>query len=614
MKTPWCTSQPSLVFTRPHRHHPRIACRHTGHEQWNDFIQDLDALVEDEVRSHYTGTVVTYRDSQREPLAYGRTKKLAVVDVVDGQQRLTTCTLYLSIIIEALIARGEDEYRQERSTYLHTGGTTRLIPNNDCQDLFLELLQNGQPSTPPRSTHQQRLVDAHAHLKRHLDTQAQARQDRHLAYLQDLFTAITQKLSFTYYAIEEECEIGMTFELMNSRGKDLSILELLKNYLMHWVSRNLHEPAARAERTAAINREWKATYTNLGLCNGDEDQCLRVAWTLHCSHSPGNWVGYAGFKQPQYIPLRDFSQHARPAVDRFIGTFSAGLAEISLHYSAIVSAGRDSRIADEALWLDKLHHGGNIANFLPLLIAARKKVADGTLPAGDYIGLLKALEFYAYRVFLFGGRRSNAGKSTLHRFAHELFHGKSGVADLVRQLYLLALHYGDDTDFHDWLQNPEDWYSERRLLKYTLFEYELHLLEHEGKGKAPMLQWQHLSESTLEHILPQNPAPGSHWRAVWKKSSHAACVHDIGNLVLTQNNSNYLNFDFARKKGQPGLSPSYAHSDIRQERKIALHDDWTPEACESRRQELTAWIRQRWASRYEKDRIEVDISDEADEG
>jgi len=31
----------------------------------------------------------------------------------------------------------------------------------------------------------------------------------------------------------------MTFELMNSRGKDLSSMELLKNYLMYWVYRNI---------------------------------------------------------------------------------------------------------------------------------------------------------------------------------------------------------------------------------------------------------------------------------------------------------------------------------------------------------------------------------------
>ena len=35
-------------------------------KQWKDFIQDIDALVDEQVTSHYTGTVVVYdgRDAE----------------------------------------------------------------------------------------------------------------------------------------------------------------------------------------------------------------------------------------------------------------------------------------------------------------------------------------------------------------------------------------------------------------------------------------------------------------------------------------------------------------------------------------------------------------------
>jgi hypothetical protein len=89
-------------------------------------------------------------------------------------------------------------------------------------------------------------------------------------------------------------------------------------------------------------------------------------------------------------------------------------------------------------------------------------------------------------------------------------------------------------------------------------------------------------------------------------------LHDIGNLVLTQNNSNYRNFDFARKKGQPGISPSYSNSDIRQERKISSFNDWRSEDIEKRRQELAAWILDRWAVLPSVVHAISDISDEDD--
>jgi hypothetical protein len=29
-----------------------------------------------------------------------------------------------------------------------------------------------------------------------------------------------------------------------------------------------------------VDKSWSDTYKNLGECDGDEDQCLRIAWTL----------------------------------------------------------------------------------------------------------------------------------------------------------------------------------------------------------------------------------------------------------------------------------------------------------------------------------------------
>lgn len=72
----------------------------------------------------------------------------------------------------------------------------------------------------------------------------------------------------------------MTFELMNSRGKDLSSMELLKNYLMYWVYRNIQDISEKEDFTKTINKTWKEVYVNIAKCNGSESQCLRIAWTL----------------------------------------------------------------------------------------------------------------------------------------------------------------------------------------------------------------------------------------------------------------------------------------------------------------------------------------------
>lgn len=582
-----------------------------GEKQWKDFVQDIDALVNEDVQNHYTGTVVTYQPRKPEVNNYG-SSKLEIVDVVDGQQRLTTCSLYLSILLRNLIDLGNTDYKDKIPAFLYSGASTRLILNNDTSDLFYDLLLKGAGNTEARTTHQKRLTDAYDFFYHHIIAQKAALNDSFPQYLMDLTDAIIRKLNFTFYTIEEECEIGMTFELMNSRGKDLSILELLKNYLMHWISRNVTDESIRHDMTLRINKNWKEVYTNIGLCDGDEDQCLRLAWTLTCTHTPKYWQGYEGFKGDDYIPIRGMSAERRVEVQNFIELFTRNLSEISNEYAIVFSLTSPNSIShDELLWLPKVHNAGNISNFLPLIVAARLELRKSHVSLKEYSELLQALEKYAYRVFLTEGKRSNAGMSAFFRWGYELFNGEQDIGLITKWIYGLARFYSPNKDFAASLNEPSAWYYNRRKLKYTLFEYELFLLKEEGKGRKPRLTWEDISDSTIEHILPQTPEKTSHWLEVWSKSDLNTYTHDLGNLVLTVNNSNYLNFDFSRKKGVAGEGTSYANSDIRQERKISKYPDWTVDSLKKRREELTEWIAERWkidddATEIETDDIEED--------
>jgi len=275
------------------------------------------------------------------------------------------------------------------------------------------------------------------------------------------------------------------------------------------------------------------------------------------------------------------------------------LALVSIHYSRIVNPTATGCVsAEEFLWLTKIHHTGNIANFLPLITAARIKVEEGKADVASYCSLLMALECYAYRVFLFEGKRSNAGKSSFHRWADDIFTGRHGLSDVTSWIYGLIEEYNSESGFVTWISRPDNWYAHRGLLRYTLFEYELHLLETDGKGKGPALSWSDLmNDSTIEHILPQNPDAGSEWVVKWTPDEMKMHLHDLGNLVLTQNNSNYLNSDFQRKRGVAGKSPSYIHSDIRQERDVSGYSDWTAKESGLRRDKIVHWIKGRWKSR-----------------
>ena len=579
-------------------------------KQWKDFVQDIDALIDDKIISHYTGTIVIYQPITKPTENYG-TKKLEIVDIVDGQQRLTTCSLYLSIIIKELIKLGQDDFNAEIPIYLYSGSKSKLRLNNDTADFFLDLISKGVSNIEANSVHQKRIYEAYCFLKDHIEEQLKIRADKGEDYLRDLFDAIIRKLNFSFYPIEVESEIGMTFELMNSRGKDLSSMELLKNYLMYWVYRNIPEISEKEDFTKTINKTWKEVYVNIAKCNGSESQCLRIAWTLFVNYTPKNWDGYSGFKSDEVIPLRNFSKKTKEEVKSFLLIFVDGLALISKHYSAIVKPNNASFDENELTLLTKIKNAGNIANYLPLMVASRIKRENNEVENSVYTDFLKSIEVFSYRIFLWEGKRSNTGMSQLYRWADDIFTSKHTLKSVTERIYGTINWYSHENSFRKSLtEDFFEWYHHRRLLKYTLFEYELFILQ--GKNK-PKLNWEDLTDSTIEHILPQNPDKNSKWLNKWTDEERKKYLHDISNLVLTKDNSRYSNFEFDRKKGIAGSGYSYSNSDIRQERKIAEYDDWTPENCKKRRLDLTNWIIKNWGidKHYQKPTEEI-IEDEED--
>ena len=573
-------------------------------KNWKDFVQDIDALIDDEIQSHYTGTIVIYQ-SKQEKISYG-VKKSDQVDIIDGQQRLTTCSLYLSIIINKLIESGEKGYEDERHIYLYSGSDSKLILNNDTSDFYYALISREQANVRTNNLHQQRLQNAYDYLKRHIEEQIEQRENG-LTYLKNLFDVITGKMNFTFYSIEEESEIGMTFELMNARGKELSILEKLKNYLMYWIYRNVKDK--KKELTDSINRVWKDVYDNIAKCAGNEEQCLRIAWILYHIPDRKKWHGYDGFKENDCIPIRDFSQKNQEQTKDFIRNFTDKLAEISKHYAAILSP--ENQDQEEFTWLTKINNAGNRATILPLMIAARMQHVHGDITGESYIRLLKALENFIYRVFLWRGKRSTAGISQFYKLGHDLFAKPRFIDDVIQHICWMTNSYF--YDFNVKVKEEFNWYSSRRLVKYTLYEYELYLLQDEGQGVKLAPEWDAISDTSIEHILPQNPELNSHWKEVWSEENTEKYLHDISNLVLILDNSHLSNFDFERKKGGPGKGYCYANSDLRQARKIARYDDWTPDSCAKRRTELEEWIQNRWVLDEDHEMPEEPMTDAEDD-
>ncbi|MFF0550915.1 DUF262 domain-containing protein [Streptomyces sp. NPDC004311] len=100
---------------------------------------------------------------------------------------------------------------------------------------------------------------------------------------------------------------------------------------------------------------------------------------------------------------------------------------------------------------------------------------------------------------------------------------------------------------------------------------------------------------TVEHVLPQNPGAGSQWTDLFDEDQRAYWTHRLGNLVLLNRakNSAAQNLGFTTKKtkyftGRSGAVPFALTSQVLQ------FQDWTPDVLEAQQAQLVGLLVKEW--------------------
>lgn len=210
-------------------------------EQVDDLWSDLIEAVEMD-RDHYIGTFLLMEEERDDG---------TVLQVIDGQQRITTLTILLFELQERLDALGRETMaRKIRGDYVARYGTQKLTLAGDDETFFKsEILEN--MSDDDRSGHNKVAlsdVDTDSHsqerllnTKRILRTRLEDGNPTNLSYDEptdfygDLYEKV-KSLPLLEYAVDSRSEAARIFQTVNDRGKDLTALEITKSYLMHRVS------------------------------------------------------------------------------------------------------------------------------------------------------------------------------------------------------------------------------------------------------------------------------------------------------------------------------------------------------------------------------------------
>ena len=572
-----------------------------------EFWEDLEVLPLH--ARHYTGTVVLLR-SPDEPVSDDRRVHFSVADIVDGQQRLTTLVLLLNEVRRRLLEAGASQPAEQIATHylwVERGGKKRAILQlgSDIDGFWQRrvLTDDGNMETP--SVHsERRLLEARAFFEGKVSALVAAGAPNATDRLLELNDKLTEQMRFTLYEVDDASQVGVIFETLNDRGKPLTELEKAKNYLLFLAS-GLADGHRRA-LSEDINRSWSQVYERLMRAGKrkqiSEDAFLRAHWLMSEDPQPRNWAGTASLKkrfprQRYWQQLEDLSHDVR--------NYATGLERAARAFADIHHPRADDAFADMEEPLrasvrgssERLRRLWALATFQPLLIAVRlTHPRDAEL----YLQVVELCERFAFRVYRLRGFRSNTGQTRMYRLANNLYTGRIDSEQLVDSLRSEILSRCSSKAFDRAFAAEGDetnWYSWGGL-RYFLFEYEMHL----SRGRQEHLTWQGLAkrqlEETIEHIMPQSPRTGD-WTE-FDEVERRKLTHDLGNLVLTLDNSHYSNRSFEAKRGSPGSTVGgpdacYARSLLIQERAIADRETWTPEEVRRRKGQLVDWARERWS-------------------
>ena len=267
-------------------------------QQVSEFLEDLELLPDR--RYHYTGTIVLHDIHPDEQRMDTDGNAYVPVDIVDGQQRLTTIVLILDGIRRSLsnfsdTAKGLSQGITKNfvsAQEINGQPLFKLSLNTDTDHFFKNSILSEQSGVEgPQITSERRLAEAKQQIARYLERKDGPGGSNAEAWLKALYKKLATQLRFTLYEVEDDAEVGVIFEVMNDRGKPLTNLEKVKNYLLY-ASTSLTVPNELAK---SVNSAWAEILQQLmsaGLVSsGDEDRLLRAHWLAYHNPSQGSGRG-----------------------------------------------------------------------------------------------------------------------------------------------------------------------------------------------------------------------------------------------------------------------------------------------------------------------------------
>lgn len=504
-------------------------------ENWADLWSDIVELVSDNEpkSSHYMGYLVLQRRSN------------SSVDIIDGQQRMTTFSILVLACLRILTelasenvdAQGNQRRIEEiRRTYI---GHLDTVSLNVTSKLTLNRNNNDYYQNHLVSLNQmpQRGYKASEHLMRKatewflrtirsfLNTAANSKEDWGKV-IAKLVTTVSSGLFFTVIFVDDDLNAYKVFETLNARGVKLASPDLLKNYVFSVVSNETDD----SDELDRIESRWGNILDKLK--DDNVSSFLRAYW--------GSSREFVREKELFKVIKEGIADRAK-AFD-----FLREL-EYSLDDYVSLSHPDDSgwpRVDKDNVKLLKMF---NVRLPFPLLMAAKKAIPH------QFSDILDAIVKVTFRYNTILNGQANEQERIYSKVAIGISRGELKSAnDVIRELKSV---YPNDLEFQGAFIAKEMDTSNSR--KKNIAKYILRKVEAANSGMAEIAD---NSNITIEHVLPQNFS--QNWSAP-QGEDYSSLVYRFGNMILVEEGLNREagNSNFVVKKDIIARSQfSLAHS------------------------------------------------------
>lgn len=440
-------------------------------------------------------------------------------EVLDGQQRLTTFFILMSVLRDAsnnqdLKDACQDRIFQKENKYKGIPERIRIeYKIRDNVDSFIKkhvLEKDGTIKSEIKNLIDSKNVSI-SHMANAIETMKSFFKEKTEKEIEDFGVFLGLKLIFIYVSTENREDAFRMFTILNNRGIPLTSADILK-------STNIGEITDEKEREKYA-KKWEEIEGELG---DDFDRFLSFIRTILVK------------EKARLNLLDEFEENIYKK-----GLLKKGKETIDLinNYKNIY----DSII--------KLNSSDSLSNEYKNLLT----IMDIGLPSGDWIPtiLLYFNKFGNNRLYDFLKKVDYKFSSDwiLQFTPTQRIDSMNAILKMVElsdspeEILISSKLFSVNSESLRIILN-EDVYG-RRFARYILLKYEFLL----GDNTVHLSNYKTIS---VEHILPQSPNDDSNWKKNFTDQDRTHFTHKLGNLILIskRKNSSLSNLDFSEKKSK----------------------------------------------------------------